>query len=209
LEKNGIKVPKTCEVGESIPFSYPIILKPRVGTGCENIKILSSEFEDLNKDTEFIVQPFIKGVHASCNLFSSNKIYPLCLNSQSIIQNKNLHYLGGETPFYHPLREKIFNVCTFLPKIIDGLKGFFGVDLVLQDNEFYIIEINARFTTSYLGLREALDTNPIQLFLDAIHGKEIFPKFRKKVRFFKSNISTKIPFVSTSDKSYGFYTEEI
>ena len=35
---------------------------------------------------------------------------------------------------------------------VPGLKGYVGIDMVLSDDECYVIEINPRLTTSYLGL---------------------------------------------------------
>jgi len=40
-----------------------------------------------------------------------------------------------------------------------GLSGYVGVDMVLTDEEVFIIEVNPRVTTSYIGARRVLNVN--------------------------------------------------
>ena len=40
-----------------------------------------------------------------------------------------------------------------------GLQGYVGVDLVLGEETCWLIEINPRPTTSYVGLRRVIDLN--------------------------------------------------
>src|SRR5205814_157736 len=61
-------------------------------------------------------------------------------------------YRGGETPIDHA--EAARQLALAAVSSIEGLHGWVGVDLVIDDDERpVIIEINPRPTTSYIGLR--------------------------------------------------------
>lgn len=51
------------------------------------------------------------------------------------------------------------------------MKGFFGVDLVLRGDEPYVVEVNPRFTTSYLALREVCEDNVPDLLVRSYFDK--------------------------------------
>ncbi|MGN1362953.1 MAG: ATP-grasp domain-containing protein, partial [Methanobrevibacter sp.] len=84
---------------------------------------------------------------------------------------------------------------------IEGLKGFVGVDLIVkEENDDYIpylIEINSRFTTPYVGLRKVLNINIGQTIIDLIDGKLSIDdiddlSFKSSVKFIKDNGQLKI-----------------
>jgi predicted ATP-grasp superfamily ATP-dependent carboligase len=54
--------------------------------------------------------------------------------------------------------------------------GYVGIDLILGEAEDgsqdYVIEINPRLTTSYVGLRALSNTNLAQAMLDVAQGRE-------------------------------------
>ena len=48
------------------------------------------------------------------------------------------------------------------------VSGYFGTDFIrTNDSEVYFIEINPRLTTSYIGLRNAINQNPARLILES------------------------------------------
>jgi predicted ATP-grasp superfamily ATP-dependent carboligase len=49
---------------------------------------------------------------------------------------------------------------------IPSLNGYVGVDVIVDNADVYVVEINPRITTSYIGLRESIGLNPAQLILD-------------------------------------------
>ena len=50
---------------------------------------------------------------------------------------------------------------------IPGMKGYVGVDLVLSNDSVWLIEINPRVTTSYIGLRQILSANLAEIIWNA------------------------------------------
>jgi predicted ATP-grasp superfamily ATP-dependent carboligase len=49
------------------------------------------------------------------------------------------------------------------------LWGYAGIDLMLTENGPRILEINPRLTTSYVGLRDAIGTNPAGLVMNLLN----------------------------------------
>ena len=58
---------------------------------------------------------------------------------------------------------------------LTGLVGFIGVDLISNQQGLFIVDINPRHTTSYIGLAASLNLNPMQRFFDIIEGKPVTP----------------------------------
>lgn len=56
-------------------------------------------------------------------------------------------------------------------------RGFVGVDLVLgsdaNGDDDVVIEVNPRVTTSYVGLRQAIDQNLAEALLRAVTGESV------------------------------------
>ena len=51
------------------------------------------------------------------------------------------------------------------------MKGFIGVDFVVEDDYIYLLEINSRFTTSYVGLQKIININIAKTIIDLIDKK--------------------------------------
>jgi predicted ATP-grasp superfamily ATP-dependent carboligase len=62
---------------------------------------------------------------------------------------------------------------------LTGLRGYVGVDLVLGDaadgSRDWVIEVNPRLTTSYVGLRALARTNLADALLRVATGQEVEP----------------------------------
>lgn len=157
-----------------------LILKPRFGVDCENIKLIKSkldidDLESIESGSRFVVQEFIEGIVASVSLISDGKTaIPISLNKQIVEINENGgKYIGGELPFEHPLKEDAFKLAKLACEYVPGIKGFVGVDIIINEdeNEVYLIEINSRFTTSYVGLQRVANFNIAKSSIDLLDGK--------------------------------------
>ncbi|MCQ2977301.1 MAG: ATP-grasp domain-containing protein [archaeon] len=157
-----------------------LILKPRFGVDCENIKLIKSkldidDLESIESGSRFVVQEFIGGIVASVSLISDGKTaIPISLNKQIVEINENGgKYIGGELPFEHPLKEDAFKLAKLACEYVPGIKGFVGVDIIINEdeNEVYLIEINSRFTTSYVGLQRVANFNIAKSSIDLLDGK--------------------------------------
>ena len=157
---------------------YKLIAKPRFGVDCDNLKIVASkrdidELENIYPTgSRFIIQEYIPGDVCSVCLISDGKeAMPISLNKQIVeIDENGGEYLGGYVPYEHPQKEKAFAVAKRACEFIPGLKGFIGVDLIIAD-DVYLIEINSRFTTSYVGLQKVSNINIGKTIIDLIDKK--------------------------------------
>ncbi|GBC75160.1 hypothetical protein HRbin06_00474 [archaeon HR06] len=199
LEKKGLKVAK-------YEGKFPAVLKPRKGTSCFNIRLIKDEkeLESINLK-DFIIQEFIPGISLSLSIIvRENGDYDLLsINEQKVnLGYKSSQYLGGIVP-YPSKKEELKNLTEIIVSTFKGLRGYIGVDLIFDGKEFYIMDLNPRITTSYLGLSLASKNLPEVLFKGLI-GKEkenlIFHSFCafKKVKEVKDNYD----YISPRVKNY-------
>ena len=162
-----------------------LIIKPLVGVDCENIVIIEN-IEDLALDLDKIfvpgsrvlVQEYIEGTDISVSMISDGKkAIPLSLNEQFVeLKDDKGRYLGGKLPFESEFKDEAFEIATKAVEAIEGLKGFVGVDLLINADEkdiysVYLLEINSRFTTPYVGLSRIARINIAKSIVDIIDGK--------------------------------------
>jgi predicted ATP-grasp superfamily ATP-dependent carboligase len=154
------------------------VAKPEDGAGCEGIKL----FESLNDLKEWIMQddrylhylaqPFQQGIAASISMLCRNgKAWLLSCNRQHIECDGNQFKLRGVT--VHGMQaywQRFETIARKIAQMLPDALGYIGVDVIVDtaNNKIYVLEINPRLTTSYVGLREALNANPAKLILDCI-----------------------------------------
>ncbi|WP_458456723.1 ATP-grasp domain-containing protein [Methanobrevibacter sp.] len=187
-----------------------IIIKPLMGVDCEDIVVIE-KIEDLTLDLDkifipgsrVIVQEYIDGTDISVSLISDGeKAIAISLNQQFVeLKNDKGTYLGGKIPYESEYKEEAFEIATKAVEAIDGMKGFVGVDLLINADEkdiysVYLLEINSRFTTPYVGLNKIANFNIGKTIIDLIDGNEdineIDISLDGEVEFKKSGDSLKI-----------------
>ena len=158
------------------------VVKPSDGVSCSAVQIVDSEesFKSATRKVRaisslpyFLVQDYIEGDSASVSLLSNGKTaIPLSLNQQNIsTENGTINYNGGKVPMTHPLEKEAKNVAKKAVESISGLKGYVGVDMILDDDEVYLVEINSRITTPYVALRNMLNFNLGEAIVQSAQGK--------------------------------------
>ncbi|MFB2622467.1 ATP-grasp domain-containing protein [Methanothermobacter sp. KEPCO-1] len=148
-----------------------VLIKPADGVACQGIRIL--EPENLHEIPEnMIIQEFVEGESVSVSLLSDGRrALPLSLNRQNIlIRGDSLEYNGGVTPVDHRMRDEAFRVARRAVESIKGLRGYVGVDMILADKP-YVVEINSRITTPYIGLRRISEGNLGHMVLQSVMGE--------------------------------------
>lgn len=158
-------------------IGYPLVTKPLDGVGCEGVCLVSGPAEltgalavvrRATPHEEILLQSFIAGTHASVSLLvAGGQAVPLSLNGQDIAVGCPFTYRGGVVPLAHPLQARAFTVAQAAVGLLPGLRGYVGVDLVLTQEEAWLLEINPRLTTSYIGLRQVAPFNLAQAIWDA------------------------------------------
>ena len=212
--KNKIKQPKTFKIKINTEWKTnilkifneiksKIIIKPVKGVDCDNVKIISTkeDIQKLNKQDytdEILIQEYITGESCSVSLLSDGKnALPLSLNKQNInTDNYDNSYNGGMLPYNHKLKKEAFKIAKNAIENIKGLKGFVGVDLIIND-EITFIEINSRFTTPYIGLKEIIDFNIADAIFKILDNEITLKELENfnlngKIEFLKENNDIKL-----------------
>jgi predicted ATP-grasp superfamily ATP-dependent carboligase len=145
----------------------PIVIKPVDGVDCQGVSLIKDprslqsalEKNRLGKP-RFLLQNYIEGDHASvCLLITKNDILCLSLNKQLIEVGAPFSYQGSKVPFICDKHKEATGMAKRAASLVPGLKGFVGVDIVITNKNCYLIEINPRLTTSYIGLRRIVNIN--------------------------------------------------
>ncbi|MCW3983006.1 MAG: ATP-grasp domain-containing protein [Candidatus Bathyarchaeota archaeon] len=202
LQKNCVATPKTLtlnvhdtpsDISKKIyaTLSYPLVFKPSDGTSCSGISLLNNPADieaALNKiktqtiNPQFLAQEFTQGIPASVSLIcNGKKAVAISLNKQQINLTPpkgESSYLGGYVPFDHPLKQAAFAVAERVVEAFSGLRGYVGVDVVLGAKEVFVLDVNARLTTSYIGLRQVSDLNVAETIINAAIGGKLPEKPR-------------------------------
>lgn len=208
LKKVGLKVPQTVllninEKPEKIKQLFtdlgcPLVFKPIDGISCDGLSIVKNKFEIREAvkkiakkvtSKHFIVQNLIRGKAASSCVFSNGyKATALTLNRQLVTlasPHEKSGYYGGIIPFDHALKNQALRAAERAVEAVKGLKGYLGVDMTLTEEDVFIMEVNPRLTSSYIGFSKIADFNPAEAIVDAgIKGK--LPKnfHQKRYAFF-------------------------
>lgn len=161
-----------------------MLVKPVDGISCSGVRIVESYADFIKASTHlkrttnlpyFLLQDIVEGKSTSVSILSTGEqAMPLSLNRQNIGFDKGkLVYSGGKVPYEHKLSDEAKDIAKRAVESVEGLKGYVGVDLLLDEaqNEIYILEINPRLTTSYVALRRLLNFNLGEAIVNAINGE--------------------------------------
>ena len=155
------------------------VIKERDGAGCENCFVCNNEddFErllvSLHNPHNYVIQPFISGVAMSISaLFKEGHGVILCVNHQFITthENQRLKLDGCEVnvavdkPAFQVIVDQVAHA-------FPGLWGYVGIDLIKRDEQLFIVEINPRLTSSYVGISDALGINVAGQLLRLLDGE--------------------------------------
>ena len=197
MKSIGVTVPETLlftdvdgveKIAEDIQQKtrFPVVFKPLNGTSCAGLSLVSSpnqiaaaidKIQESSTNDQFIVQQFIEGVAASVSLISTgHKALPVSLNKQDVTlgaPEADSSYNGGKAPLDSSLTEVAFAAAKQVVESFGGLRGYVGVDLVLTEDTAFVVDVNPRLTTSYVGLRSVACFNPVEAMLNAVVKDEL------------------------------------
>lgn len=149
-------------------MGYPVVLKPRLGAGCERVALVSTEADlcavlatsGLQREASFLLQEYVDGDAVSVSLLvADGRATLLGVNASDVLPGAPFEYRGGVAGIEHPRRAALLAVARAAVGALSGLRGYVGVDLVVAGDECVVIEVNPRITTSYVGLRRVLPVN--------------------------------------------------
>jgi predicted ATP-grasp superfamily ATP-dependent carboligase len=184
LQKNGIRTPRGCTWPSSRAFTRPVgplIVKPNDGAGSLGVRLLAEneplELEGLRladgkREREIRIEEYILGPSFSVSMLGCNDgfvvLEPCC---QSISQDGQFRYKGGSLPVPSlAIRDQLRDTAGQVARVLPRWHGFLGIDVIFGDDGPWVIEVNPRLTTSYVGLRNCFHQNLAKIVLDSKHG---------------------------------------
>lgn len=184
LTRAGVPAPQGVlhQAGAPWPrdFRYPAVWKPLDGAGSQGIVFLPSfDSRRLAPSRQLgRLERFCPGVPTSvaflCGPGGQRLALPAC--RQRLSDDGHFQYLGGELPLQPELALRAATIAERAVSALPGAFGYLGVDLVLGEAsdgaDDVVIEINPRLTTSYIGLRAAVEENLAASMLDIAMGIE-------------------------------------
>jgi tyramine---L-glutamate ligase len=151
------------------------LVKPVDGVGCADSHILTDrkDFEQIHsRKGHYVIQPHLQGKKTSLScLFKQGIGWLLCANLQQFnIINQQYHLSKIIVNHYCDLsvyQNLVDNVAHALPE----LWGYVGIDLIETPEQRFVLEINSRLTTSFVGINAALGINVAENILQLLKGK--------------------------------------
>ena len=161
---------------ESLKKGITWLAKPNDGAGCE-ATVSFDDAENLmhwlmrnKKQNSHIIQPFQVGTPASIScVMHEGHAQLLSCNTQLIELNQ--HILSFKGVIVNGMREywQVFElIANQNANAFPSLAGYVGIDVIVSEDEVFVIEINPRLTTSYAGLHEATGQNPAKLIINTL-----------------------------------------
>ncbi|MGH8659932.1 MAG: ATP-grasp domain-containing protein [Gammaproteobacteria bacterium] len=179
LARHGIPTLTTVTVRDPIPYAPDgWVVKPDDGAGCEHTHHFATR-DSLRSwlqhaEENHVVQPYLPGIAASASLIChAGSAWLLACNRQMVnCIGGELHCTGIGVNALPGYEDQVKPIIEQVARILPGLSGFVGVDLVFTRRGPVVVEINPRLTTAYVGLRDCMAINPGALLLDLlIDGK--------------------------------------
>lgn len=152
------------------------LAKPDDGAGCEETLYFENaealvDWKGLQqKPFRHVIQPFQTGQAASIScVMWHGKAQMLSCNTQKIeIQNNQLKFRGMIINGMRAHWGAFERVANQIAQALPDLAGYVGVDVIVEGENIFVVEINPRLTTSYCALAEATGANPAALILSAV-----------------------------------------
>lgn len=181
--ENGVPVPHGIAWNPLDPlpqaFPYPAVIKPHDGAGSMGVQRIDNAGSPLDVTVLGRVarmEKYCVGQPASVAMLcgpAGPRPLPPC--SQRMAADGSFAYLGGRVPLDQPLGCRATQIARRAVAALPAAVGYVGVDILLgQDDrgeDDYVIEVNPRLTTSYVGLRRLCRGNLALAMLQAADGQ--------------------------------------
>jgi predicted ATP-grasp superfamily ATP-dependent carboligase len=167
LKENRVPVAEIVAGPEALQISCSrLVVKPRFGCGSEGVRVVSSA----SPPQGYIVTRYVEGLHLSASFIAGEEGFlPLTINRQLIkFEGNSMSYQGSQVPYRTPRSGEIWQAAELAASVL-GLEGYAGIDFVVGDLP-RVVDVNARPTTSILGIARVMKEELGDLILRARFG---------------------------------------
>jgi len=180
LKSMGVPHPETESVNRAESLGFPLVIKPKFGSGGVRNMIIRTEdelilFREREDACEFIAQEFVEGIPCSASLISTgDKAVVVALNEQLIgmpwLTRLPFAYCGNITPFHTKFDNEM---AEYAEKIALEFKlmGSNGIDFILTEKGATVIEVNPRFQGSLDTIELATGMNIFDSHIKSFGGE--------------------------------------
>jgi predicted ATP-grasp superfamily ATP-dependent carboligase len=178
LQSAGIDVVPTYEASMFPVHQFgQCVAKPDDGAGCEGAFVFTNDKDfrawlaGVPADA-YVAQPYLSGTPASLSMLCKDgRAWLLSCNLQKIsLQSGGFVYNGSVVNGAAEYWPKFERLAQSIAQAIPELAGYVGVDVIIRDDGIFVLEINPRLTTSYVGLQLAMGCNPAGLLVDLLYN---------------------------------------
>ncbi len=143
------------------------VVKPRTGCGSEGVRITSFARAGPGE----IVTRYREGLHLSASFIAGkNSFLPLTINRQLIdFEGDGMSYQGSQVPYGTPRADELWAWAKAAAEVL-SLSGYAGIDFILGERP-WIVDVNARPTTSIIGIVRVMKEEIGELILNARLGR--------------------------------------
>jgi predicted ATP-grasp superfamily ATP-dependent carboligase len=180
LGSMGIAHPETEPIDKAEGMGFPLIIKPKSGSGGIKNIIVSNEsemniFRERKDSHEFIAQKFVEGIPCSASVISTgDEAVVVAVNEQLIgipwLTRLPFAYCGNVTPFETKFRKEMEEYSKRIA-IEFKLRGSNGVDFMLTDKGVKVIEVNPRFQGSIDTVELSTGLNVFDAHIKSFFGE--------------------------------------
>ncbi len=176
------------------PLPFPFVIKPQFGAGTTMTAVIdckeswskfSSRRTTENDFPPYLLQPYLPGKPVSlvCLISPGGKRIEWCPMAEQLFEG--LEYQGGIIPCDNEFALQARSIAERVVEKLPGLRGYIGFDFLLlpETNEHvWLLEVNPRLTTSYLGYRAIAKESLALRLIDSNRNNPIVWS-SKKVQF--------------------------
>jgi predicted ATP-grasp superfamily ATP-dependent carboligase len=217
LRRCGVPVPDGVRLDPRLdaiaPKLFPAVLKPCDGAGSWQVYRVEHADElrrrltapDLIRqllDGNLRLEQWVSGVAASVAVLCGPAEQLALVPCQQLFAENGLTYQGGRLPLAAPLAARARQLALTTIEAMPPTIGYVGIDLILgadaDGSQDYVLEINPRLTTSYVGLRAACRQNLAAAMLDIAAQRTATLSFADELLEFLSDGTIRAPFCAGS-----------
>lgn len=193
LIEHNINTVRNLTLEEAAVFDGPVIIKDRYGVGCEGLmwhgsgELALKHVEDFS---QYVVQPYVEGEHLSVSIsFSNQHAMVLSVNQQIISWHDIQPQLKSCFVNAYSATQEIQELADNVHQALPGLKGYVGVDIIKAEDDYYVVDINPRLTSSYVGLSNVLENNPAELCINSVLDPDFLCRTNKSNKIVEVHIA--------------------